>query len=59
MDIQPGFCQICLETQVVCFLTKLTVFYVSRGTVLTEEEKDAIGTAFAAETNRRDEDTQM
>ena len=34
-------------------------FSFPRGTVLTEEEKDAIGTAFAAETNRRDEDTQM
>ncbi|XP_060571458.1 splicing factor C9orf78-like [Ruditapes philippinarum] len=31
----------------------------SQGTVLTEEEKDAIGTAFAAETNRRDEDAEM
>lgn len=31
----------------------------SKGTVLTEEEKDAIGTAFAAETNRRDEDAEM
>ena len=35
----------------------LSVCY--RGVVLNEEEKDAIGTAFAAETNRRDEDTQM
>ena len=35
------------------------IWYFFRGTVLTEEEKDAIGTAFAAETNRRDEDAEM
>jgi len=33
--------------------------YVYRGTELTEEEKEAIGTAFAAETNKRDEDAEM
>ncbi|XP_052774210.1 splicing factor C9orf78-like isoform X1 [Mya arenaria] len=31
----------------------------SSGTQLTEEEKEAIGTAFAAETNKRDEDAEM
>ncbi|KAH3861212.1 telomere length and silencing protein 1 homolog [Dreissena polymorpha] len=31
----------------------------SRGTPLTEDEKEAIGTAFAAETNKRDEDAEM
>jgi len=31
----------------------------SRGNLLTEEEKEAIGTTFAAETNTRDEDAEM
>lgn len=39
---------------------KVTIVLVfSRGTVLTEEEKEAIGTTFAAETNKRDEDAEM
>ena len=51
----------CPLTQLHCTLKLMSQFFFScpRGTVLTEEEKDAIGTAFAAETNRRDEDTQM